>query len=453
MMLRCFSLLLMVLPAVLPGGPLIHTTTRPDTQPDGVFLGFAGGPAVVTTPGFHKMIFAWAENGIKHQLPFSIYLPLGYGKDDRHWPMLTFMAGLGDRGTDPGAGMAVGVPAAIGRDPALQKWLPMIVLTPQCPSDKVWDTPGMAQDVLRLVHAVMDQFPVDSSRMYVTGFSDGGKGTWVLAAAEPNLFAVAAPVVSREYQAEQTAKLLSGTGIACLAISGTADDVSEPATAHMVAALRKQKVDVTYVPVPKGKHFIWQAFFTRQEFYQWLLLHRRGQAPPQTRPSDDDFLKLYAAHQNADTQQQVLDWRMQHGLDQLEPYWFVDSCGDKGDPGLRDRLLGHDKVLVTSPLTNDIPCRLQTTRKLPKDKITELDLEIGHPPKGQWELVIRINEQEKLRTLVNDQTAANGWMTVTLSLQDYAGSEARIQLIQNGTGEGSHLAYWDKIKLVEKNAQ
>jgi len=236
-------------------------------------------------------------------------------------------------------------------------------------------------------------------------------------------------------------------------ISGLADLVSEPASAHMVSAMHKQNVDVVYVPVPQGPHFIWQAFYTRQEFYEWLLLHRHGQAPPQTRPSDDDFLKLYASHQNADTQQQVWDWRMQHWLDQLEPYWFIDNSGANILPGLRKQFCDREAVLVTNPLTKDIPCRLQTTRKLPKDKITELDLEVGHPPKCQWELVIRINEQEKLRTLINDQTAVGTWREIHFSLAEYAGREARIQIIQNTSGASSPMGYWSKIKLVEKDAK
>lgn len=453
-MSRPLMMLLLLLPEILlaqgTSQPPVPPASPPASQPANPFIAYPSGPADLRSAGFHKLIYQWSENGQPRRLPLAIFLPQGYGQDDRRWPMLTFLAGLGDRGADPGNAMAVGVPLEIGRSTELSQWFPMIVLVPQCPSDRVWDSPGMGELIVRLVHAVADRLAVDSSRLYVTGFSDGGKGSWVLAAHEPGLFAVTAPIVSREYFADQTAARLAGTGIACLIISGQKDPKSEPASARMAEALGKQHVDVTYASVPDAAHFIWRAFYSQREFYQWLLLHRRGDAPPKDRPTADQFIKLFQSRQQLAFNRQMADYRLQRGLDRFEPYWFIDNCDAAPDLGFRSTVQDRPNVYACRPLSADIPCRLQTTRQLPADKPTELLLEVGHAPKGQWELVVRVNEQEQVRTVVDDQTAPSGWLQLKVGLADYAGKEVRLQLIQSDPGHGNPIAYWSQIKLTPK---
>ena len=375
--IKFFWFLLLCLPSLLLG----QLTTQPSV-PSGEFLPYPGSVMPPGRPGFHKMIYRWTEEGQTHQLPFNIYLPQGFDTQSRRWPMLTFMAGLGDRGNNPGIAMCVGVPLEIGRNPDLAAWLPMIVLIPQCPNDKVWDTPGFADQLLRLIHAAITHYPIDTTRLYVTGFSDGGKGSWVLAAQEPNLFAVTAPIVSREYFADQTADRLAGSGITCLVLSGQKDPKSEPASSLMVAALRKKQVDVVYAPIPNAEHFIWRAFYSQKEFYQWLLLHQRGTPIPAKRATGEEFVASYNSRQQLTLDQQIFEFYLQRTLESFAPYWFVDNCSRSVKPRLLSQILGRTNVFVTAPWSADIPCRLQTTRQLPKDKPTQLTLDVGHNPQG-----------------------------------------------------------------------
>ena len=202
----------------------------------------------------------------------------------------------------------------------------------------------------------------------------------MLATEAPRLFAVVAPIVSREYHAEGTAKLLAGGGTTCLVISGLKDPKSEPASAHMVAALKQQGVDVAYAPVPEVGHFIWRAFYRQREFYEWLLLHRLGQSPPKDCPDGQHFVSVYQSTQQLSMSQQIFEHQLQNDLDHFEPYWFIDNCAQVAGVGLAVKRLGRDNVYVTLPLSPDLPCRLQTTRQLPKDKVTTLAVEVGHPP-------------------------------------------------------------------------
>ena len=157
------------------------------------------------------------------------------------------------------------------------------------------------------------------------------------------------------------------------------------------------------------------------------------------------------ARQQSSADQLSFEHRLQRELDHLEPYWFVDNCAYTGGVGLAPELLGQKNVFITRPLNAEIPCRLQTTRQLAKDKWTRLNLTVGHPKGGEWELVMRINEQECGRITVNDETAPTGWFEYTLNLQSLAGKEARLQLVQQATGNPDPRAYWAKIKLVETN--
>jgi pimeloyl-ACP methyl ester carboxylesterase len=447
MMRFTFGLFLLVLLAAISTAIAAEPASQPAV--DGRFIAYPNGTPDLRSPGFHKLIYEWNDGGHARQIRFSLFLPHGYGTDHRRWPMVTFLAGLGDRGDDPGNAMAVGVPLEIGRSAELGQWMPMMILSPQCPGDKQWDSPGMGEDIVRLINAVANQFAVDSARLYATGFSDGGKGTWVLASLAPRLFAAVAPVVSREYQAQQTADRLAGTGTSLLVISGLKDEKSEPASSHMVAALRAKNVNVAYAPVPNANHFIWRAFFSQRRFYEWLLLHHRDGPPVDDLHSGESFVAMYQSNQQLSLGEQMFDYGMQRDLDRFEPYWFVDNCGQSPIAGFKLKILDRKDIYVTVPLTADIPCRLQTTRQLPADKLTTLQLEVGHPPRTEWELVIRVNEQEQSRTLVNDQTAPDGWLPVKLDLHSFAGGEARLQLIHNAAGRRLTAGYWASVKLVE----
>lgn len=422
----------------------------PGTLPvGGAIRAFTGSADEIPTPGFHKLVYEFSEDGQPRQLPFSLFLPHGY-PGEQSWPMVVFLGGLGDRGADPGIAMSVGVPLEVGRDSELRAWMPMIVLTPQCPNDRVWETPGMSQWVLQLIDAVAKRYPVDRSRLYVTGFSNGGRGCWVLAHDAPGVFAAIAPIVSREHYPDETAGKLAGSGMTCLVISGQKDPKSEPASAHMVSSLRERGVDVVYSPVPDAEHFIWTAYYRQKEFYEFLLCHQKGRPVPADRLTGDQFVQLYTAKKQDTLEQVVFDHRLQWDLDRFEPYWFIDNCGRAGRPGLQPQALGRTGVYRTVPLSLDIPCRLQTTRQLPPDKLTDLQLSVGHQPQTEWQLVVRVNEIEQARQVVNDQTAPAGWLDVQVPLHELAGKEARLQVIHEATTQPTAAAYFSKLKLIEQ---
>ena len=258
--------------------------------------GLGGRNENPTTPGYHKLVYSWQENGQERQMPFVLYLPEGYDAAKK-WPLLVFLAGMGERGSDPAAVMNCGVPVDLGGRPEVRKWLPMMMLFPLCPSDRTWDMPDMPPIVVNLIRSSLTRWPVNADKVYVTGLSMGGRGCWALAREAPDLFAVSAPLVGRELEPETTAKQLSKSQTTFLVISGLMDNVSEPDSRHMVEALRQYPLDVVYAPVPRANHFLWPQYYGSKEFYEWLLLHEKGKPRPTARASADDLIGLFYVDQ------------------------------------------------------------------------------------------------------------------------------------------------------------
>lgn len=121
------------------------------------------------------------------ELPYLAYRPGGRAPA-AGWPMVLFLHGRGERGSDLKLVTKHGLPklAEAGRE------LPFLLIAPQCPLDTRWP---FELDALRalLKHAIK-LYKVDTQRLYLTGLSMGGFGSWHLAAAAPRAFAAVVPI-------------------------------------------------------------------------------------------------------------------------------------------------------------------------------------------------------------------------------------------------------------------
>jgi predicted peptidase len=115
---------------------------------------------------------------------YQVYLPREY-EPGRDWPVVLFLHGAGERGSDGLAQTQVGIATAIRRH---SDRFPCIVVFPQCRSGRVW-TGEMETQALRALDATMEEFNCDRSRVYLTGISMGGYGTWSIAGRHPGRFA------------------------------------------------------------------------------------------------------------------------------------------------------------------------------------------------------------------------------------------------------------------------
>ncbi len=200
------------------------------------------------------------------ELEYLLYEPAGARADDGPWPLILFLHGAGERGDDLNQVRTQGLPAKIERDGPL----PALVAAPQCPAGGWW----RPVELKALLDHLLTTQPVDRDRVYLTGLSMGGTGTWLLAAECPEMFAALAPVCGRTLR-------LRAAPIADLPIwvvHGDADPVvhvrnSELMVEYLASAGAER---LKFTKVPGGTHDVWTDFYADPQFYEWLFAQRRA---------------------------------------------------------------------------------------------------------------------------------------------------------------------------------
>jgi predicted peptidase len=196
---------------------------------------------------------------------YLLYLPEGYGEEpDRHWPLILFLHGRGESGSNLDRVKRHGLARRLDEGLAL----PAIVVSPQCPAGGWWTT-----DVLSaLLDEVSERYVVDPDRVYVTGLSMGGFGTWALALRYPDRFAAIAPVCG----GGDPARACTIRRLPVWAFHGAKDDVvAFEKSEEMVDALRACDGNVRFTVYPEARHDSWTETYANPELYAWMLAQRR----------------------------------------------------------------------------------------------------------------------------------------------------------------------------------
>jgi len=213
------------------------------------------------TPGRQRP--ARLDVHVRVRMGYLLYLPPDYEKRDR-WPLLLFLHGSGERGDDLELVKRHGPPKLI----AAGKQFPFIVLSPQCPKGQWWQP----VELIALLDHIVKNYKVDEERIYVTGLSMGGFGTWALAAYRPDRFAALLPICGggEVYWTEQLAHL------PVWAFHGAKDrGVPAERSRQMVEAINKHGGHAKLTVYPEAGHDAWTKTYDNPEIYQWLLRQRR----------------------------------------------------------------------------------------------------------------------------------------------------------------------------------
>lgn len=275
------------------------------------------------------------EGGSKE---YQVYLPAGHTVD-KSWPVILFLHGAGERGTDGWAPTHAGLGKALRER---ERLVDAVVVFPQC--DRIIWTTEMERFAMRAVENTVKEFNGDSNRVYVTGMSMGGMGVWRLIARSPERFAAALPICGEisalpflgplpirlarlkwilgflaagailipgafvcrlrrvPFGARQAA--LTGGGVAMLVpvvmwiadgsytrvarlvgrlpilvVHGDADTVIPVnESRRLVDALRREGGDVRYIEYPGVGHNCWDQTYADRATLEWLLSQRKGAA-------------------------------------------------------------------------------------------------------------------------------------------------------------------------------
>jgi len=133
-----------------------------------------------------------------------------------------------------------------------EKEFPCIFVMPQCPSDSFWA--ARVESIIKFIEQLTDEYNVDKNRIYLTGLSMGGYGTWFTAMARPDLFAAIAPVCGGGMA--WNAEVLK---MPIWVFHGSDDRVVSPTQSdEMVAKLNECGADVKYSRIDGVGHGVWE---------------------------------------------------------------------------------------------------------------------------------------------------------------------------------------------------
>ena len=200
------------------------------------------------------------------ELHYLLFLPSTYAVHPQRWPLMLFLHGAGERGDDLQLVKRHGVAKIVEEQPAF----PLLVVSPQCPPTEAW----APEPLLALLDDIEQHYDMDPERLYVTGLSMGGFGTWAVAIAAPNRFAAIAPICG----GGDPSRVGVLRHLPVWAFHGARDPlVPLQRTVEMVEALRQCGGNVRFTVYPEAGHDAWTATYANPELYAWFLAHTRPQ--------------------------------------------------------------------------------------------------------------------------------------------------------------------------------
>ena len=194
------------------------------------------------------------------------YTPKEYDYDTiNKWPLIIYLHGGSSRGTDTIKLYCCGIPDQIWR----KRDFPFIIVAPQCPINQRWSTDNWFDN---FYEEITTKYRVDTNKVYLTGVSLGGSGTWYLAIKYPEKFAAIAPMSGftrhMHFIMKNTEKLID---IPIWAFHGKIDKVVEfEDTEWIINQLKGKNKDLKFTVEPGVGHWIDWLIYPNQELYDWF---------------------------------------------------------------------------------------------------------------------------------------------------------------------------------------
>lgn len=221
------------------------------------------------------------------RLPYR-YLSAPKG-DGKKYPLVIFLHGAGERGTDNKAQLTLG--GSLFSADSIRARYPAMVVAPQCPTTAFWAYPKWLKSfkpalmpssqratpqmlaVKRLIDSCMRLPNIDPRRVYLVGVSMGGMAVYDLVARYPSTFAAAVPICG----SVNPSRLSRADGTVWRIIHGTNDKlVPVDAARQAYRALRRAGARVEIVEYPGVGHGVWTQAFARPDFMQWIFSQKRN---------------------------------------------------------------------------------------------------------------------------------------------------------------------------------
>lgn len=217
-------------------------------------------------------------------LLYRIMLPDVF-QEGKSYPLVLFLHGAGERGNDNTAHLAWGLDVFADED--FRSDHPAVVIAPQAPEESYWanfnwrnegsemmDEPALPLKLAhRLVLKISEEYPVDENRLYITGLSMGGFGTWDLITRYPDLFAAAMPICGGG-DPTQAHRLID---IPIWNFHGAKDNVVPAELSRkMIQAIRIAGGSPGYTEYPDVDHLSWIPAYGDRYALDWLFSQNKG---------------------------------------------------------------------------------------------------------------------------------------------------------------------------------
>ena len=205
-------------------------------------------------------------------LNYLLDLPEDYEENsDKKFPLLLFLHGMGERGNDLSMLYTNGIPKLIAEGTKF----PFITVMPQCPETSFWTEES--KSLKKLIDDLIENYNVDKNRIYITGLSMGGYGTYEMLARYPDLFAAAIPICGGIGSMHTPMNLLLLKDIPLWIFHGKIDDVVPVKESEDIyKALTSIDAEDLHITIyPDLKHDSWTRTYDNHEVYDFLLRHSK----------------------------------------------------------------------------------------------------------------------------------------------------------------------------------
>ena len=216
---------------------------------------------------------------------YAVYVPKEYSAD-KTWPLIVFLHGAGERGDDGVAQTQAGIGPAIVKNP---ERFPAIVLLPQCPKETEWSSQIDALEAQ--MEATQGEYNIDPTRIYLTGLSMGGYGTWLWGAVKTDIFAALMPICGGGDPADiQSLLKVAGSNpygshasrvralakVPIWAFHGGSDSVVPTERSRtLVEAVKAAGGNIEYTEFEGVDHNSWDPAYQSEDTITWLLKQKK----------------------------------------------------------------------------------------------------------------------------------------------------------------------------------
>ncbi len=206
-----------------------------------------------------EQLFTAKDTG---HVPYLLYLPKDFQSGKAAVPLMLFLHGRGESNGPLSNVAQLGPPLLASRGESF----PFIIVSPQCPTTDNWSSPIQQARIIELLDTLMTKYGADKSRIYLTGLSMGGSGSWRLAADQPQRFAAVVPICGRGTMVDPAELAKLPIWVFC----GDQDGVFQNNT-ELVDAIRKAGGHaIRYTTLENIGHNSWSAAYASPDLYTWL---------------------------------------------------------------------------------------------------------------------------------------------------------------------------------------